>query len=138
MARTLLRSLALGACLFGAALSVTPVDDKKMSAMLNASGTELALAAQPMWFFSQAMGFPSCYPTSATDVQGSQTPPVALCAYPDTGCGCRKPGVKLGHAGPRFPVYYSFKQCNETEVRVAYNLFYEKDGCSPENLRGHP
>ncbi|KAK0631498.1 hypothetical protein B0T14DRAFT_532226 [Immersiella caudata] len=138
MTRSLLRILAVGVCLLSAALSATPVDDKKMTKMLKAGGATLALAAQPMWFFGEAMGHPSCYPTSATDVQGSQTPSVDLCMYPDTGCGCRQAGVKAGKPGPSFPVYYSFKQCNATEVRVAYNLFYEKDGCKPNGLNGHP
>ncbi|KAK0657773.1 hypothetical protein B0T16DRAFT_315062 [Cercophora newfieldiana] len=136
--RALLRSAAICACLLNVALAVTPVDGESMSKMVKAGGANLALAAQPMWFFSRAKGNPSCYPTSAIDAHGSQKPAAPLCAYPDTGCGCRQAGVKVGRPGPRFPVYYSFKQCNETELRVAYNLFYEKDGCSPEGLAGHP
>ena len=48
--------------------------------------------------------------------------------YPDVGCGCRQPDVPINNPGPAFPIYYTFEQCNATEVRVVYNLFYQKDG----------
>lgn len=59
--------------------------------------------------------------------------------WPNTGCGsCRVPGVEPGNPGPSFPVYFTYKNCTETEVRVAYNLFYEKDGFALEGISGHP
>jgi hypothetical protein len=36
--------------------------------------------------------------------------------------------VPINNEGPRFPIYFTTKQCSETEVRVAYNLYYQKDG----------
>ncbi|KAK1763092.1 hypothetical protein QBC33DRAFT_459994 [Phialemonium atrogriseum] len=108
-----------------------------MTGLLNAGGVDLALAAAPMWFFGQALNQPPCYPTSATDSSGGQTPAAGLCAWPNAGCGCRNPGVGIGNAGPSFPVYYSYQKCTDGEVRVAYNLFYQKDGFTPNGLFGH-
>jgi hypothetical protein len=36
--------------------------------------------------------------------------------------------VGIGNRGPAFPIYFTYKRCSDTEVRVVYNLFYEKDG----------
>ncbi|KAK3393878.1 hypothetical protein B0H63DRAFT_459433 [Podospora didyma] len=134
-----LRSAA-GACLLLlglTAMAVTPVSDSAMTDLLNAGGVDLAYAAAPMWFFGQAMNQPPCYPTNATNAQGAQTPSAALCNWPNTGCNCRNPGVPITNAGPPFPVYYSYNRCAQTEVRIAYNLFYEKDGFNPDQIFGH-
>ncbi len=90
-----------------------------------------------MWFFGQAMNEPPCYPTAALDGSGNQMPSSSLCDYPNVGCGCRNPGVGIGNQGPSFPVYYSYQKCSASEVRVAYNLFYQKDGTKPSGLLGH-
>jgi len=111
----------------GTALAVTPITDGQMSDLLNAGGVSLAMLAQPMWFFGQALNHPPCYPTWATQ-NGQQTASGALCSWPDAGCHCRNPGVSIGNAGPDFPIYYSYQKCTATEIRVAYNVFYEKDG----------
>lgn len=90
-----------------------------------------------VFFFGQALYRPPCYPTwafsgsvSSPDIYDSahQTKPAPQCQYPDVGCKCRKPGVLKGNQGPPFPIYYTYKKCNDTEIRVAYNLYYEKDG----------
>jgi hypothetical protein len=125
------------ATLFTAGHAVTPIPDSTMTSMINAGGVDLALAAAPMWFFGQALDEPPCYPTFATDSSGNQVPSSPLCDYPDTGCSCRNPGVAIANPGPSFPVYFSFRQCNSTEVRVAYNLFYQKDGFNPDGVFGH-
>lgn len=118
-------------------VAVTHITDSQMASFLNDGALELADRYAPMWFFGQALNHPPCYPTwafggspSSSDVYDSnhKTPAAAQCEYPDVGCGCRKPGVAIHNAGPEFPIYYTFKRCNETEVRVVYNLFYEKDG----------
>jgi hypothetical protein len=108
-----------------------------MKQYLSSGGVNLAVAAAPMWFFGQAMKQPPCYPREAVDPSGKQTPSAALCAWPNAGCHCRNPGVGIGHAGPSFPVYFSFSKCTDTEVRVAYNLFYEKDGFQTAGINGH-
>ncbi|KAK3937526.1 hypothetical protein QBC46DRAFT_392564 [Diplogelasinospora grovesii] len=134
----ILSSIVLAACLPNGALAVTPVSDGDMTSLLNAGGVDLAIAASPMWFFGQALDHPPCYPTNATDASGGQTPSASLCDWPNTGCHCRNPGVGIGNPGPAFPVYYSYQKCNSTQVRVAYNLFYEKDGFNPDKIFGHP
>jgi hypothetical protein len=133
-----LGALLAAAALLPASQAVTSVSDSAMTDLLNSGGVNLALAAAPMWFFGQAMNQPPCYPTSATDASGHQTPSAALCDWPNTGCNCRQPGVGIGNPGPSFPVYFSYEKCTSTEVRVAYNLFYQKDGFNPDGVFGHP
>nr|XP_036587773.1 uncharacterized protein CTRU02_02689 [Colletotrichum truncatum]KAF6798715.1 hypothetical protein CTRU02_02689 [Colletotrichum truncatum] len=131
-----LRNLSLFAALLGGAQAVTPLTDSQMTTLLNEGGVGLAMAAQPMWFFGQAMNQPPCIPTWAIS-NNQQTPGSDLCAWPNAGCNCRKPGVGIVNQAPEFPVYYSYNKCNDREVRVAYNLFYEKDGFTPSGVLGH-
>ncbi|KAM7190478.1 hypothetical protein V8F33_009461 [Rhypophila sp. PSN 637] len=119
------------------ASAVTPIPDGTMTNLLNAGGVDLAYAAAPMWFFGQSQNQPPCYPTNATNAQGQQTPSGGLCNHPNVGCNCRNPGIGISNPGPPFPVYYSYQRCNAGEVRVAYNVFYEKDGVNPEGTFGH-
>ncbi|UQC87806.1 uncharacterized protein CLUP02_13326 [Colletotrichum lupini] len=133
---SLTSTLALCAAMIGATMAVTSISDTQMTTLLNEGGVGLAMAAQPMWFFGQAMNRPPCIPTHAV-VNEQQTPGAELCEWPDAGCNCRKPGVGIGNPAPDFPVYYSYSKCNDNEVRVAYNLFYEKDGFTPSGVFGH-
>ncbi|KAJ5992100.1 hypothetical protein N7451_007824 [Penicillium sp. IBT 35674x] len=134
-----LKSWACMAILAGPVAAVTQITDDDMTSLLNAGGADLANLYAPLWFFAQAENQPPCYPTWAfggspdtadTYDAAHKTPAAAQCQYPNVGCNCRNPGVDAGNPGPAFPVYYTFKQCNETEVRVVYNLFYEKDGAT--------
>lgn len=122
-----LKTLLAGTGLASLASAVTPVSDSDMTNLLNAGGVELAMKAQPMWFFGQAMNQPPCIPTFAT-TNGGQTPSAALCAYPNMGCNCRTPGVPITNVAPSFPTYYSYEKCTDTTIRIQYSLFYEKDG----------
>lgn len=121
------------------ASAVTSIPDANMTDWLNAGGVELAVSYAPLWFFGQSQNQVPCIPTWAfggspdtpdTYDAAHQTKPAAQCNYPDVGCGCRNPGVAIGNPTPPWPVYYTFDQCNSTEVRVAYNLFYQKDGAT--------
>lgn len=133
-----LRLISFASSLFlGHAAAVASVSANNMTAWLSAGGVELALAAQPMWFFGQTLGNPPCYPTAALDSDNDQVASGNLCFWPNSGCNCRNPDVPVGNAGPSFPVYFSFKQCTDKEIRVAYNVFYEKDGFRPAFLGGH-
>ncbi|KAJ5948017.1 hypothetical protein N7466_001032 [Penicillium verhagenii] len=132
-----LKSWVYMAILAGPIAAVTQITDDDMTSLLDAGGAELANLYAPLWFFAQAENQPPCYPTWAfsgspntSDIydDAHKTPAAAQCQYPNVGCNCRNPGVKVGNPGPAFPVYYTFQRCNETEVRVVYNLFYEKDG----------
>lgn len=119
------------------ATAATHISNDDMNRLLGEDGLELADRYSPMWFFGEWGDHHPCYPTWA--FQGSpdspdvyddahKTPPAKQCDYPDVGCHCRNPGVDRDHPGPEFPIYYSYRKCNETDVRVVYNLFYEKDG----------
>ena len=119
------------------AFAVTAITNDQMISALQTGGLDLAMAYAPMWFFGQSQNQPPCYPTWAfggtpetndTYLLEHKTPPAAQCDYPDVGCNCRNPGIDIRNPGPAFPIYYTFAQCNDNEVRVAYNLFYEKDG----------
>ncbi|RFU75802.1 hypothetical protein TARUN_6444 [Trichoderma arundinaceum] len=125
--KTSFRTLLAGTGLASLAAAVTPISDSDMNNLLNAGGVELAMRAQPMWFFGQAMNQPPCIPTFAT-INGQQTPSVGLCAYPNVGCNCRQPGVPIVNASPSFPTYYTYQKCSDTTIRVQYSLFYQKDG----------
>ncbi|KAK1773105.1 hypothetical protein QBC45DRAFT_463649 [Copromyces sp. CBS 386.78] len=103
---------------------------EQMKSSLYGDGIDLAVVGVPMWFFGETQGYYPCYPTSAT-------PLAELCNFPDTGCNCREPWRTAGQLDPSFLVYFSMKECDSEEVQVAYNLFYEKDGFSPEGLFGH-
>ena len=48
--------------------------------------------------------------------------------YNNVGCECRKPEIGIVNRAPPFPVYFAIRQCSPTEIRVTFNLFYEKDG----------
>jgi hypothetical protein len=90
---------------------------------------QIALMTSPVFLFSRAAKHDSCYPTNALDSNENQTPAAGRCAWPDTSCNCRTPGVSPGNPGPSFPVYISMKKCLDGEsVGVNYMLFYEKDG----------
>ncbi|KHN93973.1 Necrosis inducing [Metarhizium album ARSEF 1941] len=123
--------------LAAATAAVTPMSDADMARLLNAGGVELAMRAQPMFLTGQAVGKAPCIPSWAT-VNGTQAAPSKLCAWPDSGCDCRNPGVPLGSPLPSFPVYFSYTRCGDAAVRVAYNLFYTKDGFIPNKIFGHP
>lgn len=130
---------------------VTTFDDDTMETLLNDGGVGLAMSYAPVWNFGQPQnqaGYsPPCYPTWAFEGSPTtndtydlahQTPGAGLCPYPDVGCSCRNPGVPVGTEAPPFPIYYTYERCSSTEVRVLYNLFYEKDGASGAIKTGHP
>lgn len=138
----LLKTFAL-AWLASRVAAVTQITDDEMNSLLDAGAVDLADRYAPMWFFGQAMNQPPCYPTwafggspSTPDIYDAahMTPPAPQCEYHNVGCNCRNPGVAIGNPGPAFPVYYTFQRCSDTEVRVVYNLFYEKDGATVAGL----
>ncbi|KAG5923536.1 hypothetical protein E4U42_004922 [Claviceps africana] len=136
--RSLVKSLALGFLTAPrtTTTAITPVSDAEMTALLRSRDPALAMKAQPMFLMGQMLNHPPCIPTLATP-GGKQAPPSALCPWPDAGCHCRNPDTPVGNPLAGFPVYFSYKRCSETAVRIAYNLFYTKDGFAPQRLFGH-
>ena len=117
--------------------AVTSISDGQMTSFLNTGALDLARMYGPVWFFGQSQNQVPCYPTWAfggspttNDTYDAlhKTAAAPQCQYPNVGCSCRNPGVPIGNQGPAFPIYYTYQRCNDTEVRVAYNLFYQKDG----------
>ncbi|KAF9886476.1 hypothetical protein FE257_011383 [Aspergillus nanangensis] len=117
--------------------AVTRLADDAMRQFLHEGGVELAYRYAPLWYFGEWASHHPCYPTwafrgssAAADVydDAHKTVPAAQCEYPNVGCNCRNPSVGSGNPGPEFPVYFTVRRCNDTDVRVVYNLFYEKDG----------
>lgn len=80
------------------------------------------LESIPTWAYQGTPITPDAY-----DVQ-HRTKPAKRCDYADVGCNCRNPGIDIGNPSPAFPLYYTIRHCSDTEIRVALNLFYEKDG----------
>lgn len=78
----------------------------------------------PTWAFSGSLSAPDTY------LPQFQTAPGAQCQYPDVGCNSRNPGVPKGQQSPEFPIYFTWSRCGENEVRVVYNLYYQKDGAT--------
>lgn len=108
-----------------------------MNRYLTEDRTGLAQLNAPVFFFGQNEHQPPCIPTwaysgtlSSSDIYYPQnrTLPAKRCMYNNVGCDCRQPGVPIGHPAPAFPIYYTIRKCSDTEVRVTFNLFYEKDG----------
>ncbi|KAJ5786516.1 uncharacterized protein N7503_011728 [Penicillium pulvis] len=119
-----LKFWACMAILAGSVAAVTQITDDEMTSLLSAGGADLANLYAPLWFFAQAENQPPLLsnlglwrvPKHAGHLRRrSQDPSRSPMPVPKW---------------PAFPVYYTFKQCNETEVRVVYNLFYEKDGAT--------
>ncbi|QUC17383.1 uncharacterized protein UV8b_01624 [Ustilaginoidea virens] len=129
-----LRFLALGFASVGAAATLS---DGEMNTLLRTDAVSLAMKAQPMFLMGQMLRRQPCIPTFATN-GSAQARPSKLCDWPDAACDCRAPNVPVGTPLPSFPVYFVYSQCSNSSVRVAYNLFYTKDGYTPENLFGHP
>ncbi|KAG5989667.1 hypothetical protein E4U54_004285 [Claviceps lovelessii] len=136
--RNLVQSLALGflAAARTTTTALTPVSDAEMTALLRDRDPALAMKAQPMFLMGQMLNRPPCIPTFAT-ANGQQAPPSELCSWPNAGCHCRNPNTPVGNPLTSLPVYFSYKRCSETAVRIAYNLFYTKDGFAPRRIFGH-
>jgi len=88
-----------------------------------------------MFHFAQANGNPQCYPNYPFRPDGSKRPAAASENWPKIST-CKQADLNARGWGPNMPVYYNMRNCpnqsgrgdGSTEIRVSYNLFYEKDG----------
>ena len=120
------------------AIAVTSITQDQLTQLgFTGDGSGLAYKYAPIWFFGQAQNQPPCVPTwafggspTSKDIydDAHKTAGAPQCQYPNVGCNCRNPGVAIGNPAPAFPIYHSIKQCSDTQVRIAYNVFYQKDG----------
>lgn len=81
-------------------------------------------ASTPQWNFARANRRDTCWPAAAITANGAQNPGADLKAFPTAGQG----GCPA--RGSSFPTYYSVKQCSDTETRVAFTIYFPKDGFS--------
>lgn len=82
---------------------------------------EFALAARPYFHFSRALNYDTCWPSKATSYNGTVVPAAELSRFPNAEKGCPL-------AMSSFPIYWTARRCAATEIRVAYNVFFKKDG----------
>ncbi|KAM7211775.1 hypothetical protein V8F06_012842 [Rhypophila decipiens] len=88
-----------------------------------------------MFHFAQANGNPQCYPNYPFRPDGSKRPAAGAENWPHIST-CKQASLSARGWGPAMPVYYNVRNCPNTsgrgeggsEIRVSYNLFYEKDG----------
>lgn len=77
-----------------------------------------------------------CYPSAALDGNG-QPHGVDPTGWPNAGEGCPDPG-NFGKGSNPFPTYFTVTSCNPDELRVAYHLYFKKDGFSDVIIaKGH-
>lgn len=77
-----------------------------------------------------------CYPSAALGDDG-QPHGVEPTNWPNAGEGCADPGAIWSGSNP-FPTYFTVTSCNSDELRVAYHLYFKKDGFSDVIIaKGH-
>ncbi|KAF8463426.1 hypothetical protein BDZ91DRAFT_731575 [Kalaharituber pfeilii] len=122
---------------FGSTVSAnTPLSDSFITTDLaNNAGFEIAFASRPLWHFGKSMGNKPCYPNHCFNSAGRQHG-VKPTKWPNAASGCPDPGPD--GCGNPFPTYYTVTRCSDTELRVVYNLYFQKDGWSNVVLaKGH-
>ncbi|KAH8721787.1 hypothetical protein BGZ61DRAFT_530302 [Ilyonectria robusta] len=115
-----------------AALMATAVmanDSIPSSAFEQGGGLAAAVAAAPMYHFGRSWDRAPCYPEAAeTDGVQTQGADSDFC-FAAQAEGCADPGPWNGANSPGngFPVYFTVRQCNDNEWRVAYSIYFKKD-----------
>ncbi|KUJ18905.1 uncharacterized protein LY89DRAFT_717416 [Mollisia scopiformis] len=126
MNKAILLALWIGA---GMVIANTPIDpsvfvDDPLTAVI---------AAAPLWHFDEK----TCFPSTATEADGSQTPslPADDCAVLkalNAGCPVQAAQTQQEQLSTAFPTYYAIQQCSsDNSWRIAYDVFFQKD-------TGHP
>ena len=91
--------------------------------------SEFIANSVPEWNFARANNNDTCWPATAIDGNGTQHEPLSRSPWPDTDSGCAP-------ANSPFTTYVSAKNCNDSEIRTSFTLYFPKDGFSPGKL-GH-
>jgi hypothetical protein len=121
--RSLRRWSALAGAVLSAASLLTVAPGAVANTPLTADPNDLSnfvAASIPQWYFARANGHDACWPAPAF-VNGAQHAPAPLKAWPDSDTGCPQRGTP-------FPTYTGVRTCFGTEVRVAFTLYWPKDG----------
>lgn len=163
-----MRSQSLLSFVIAAVLSIspalvkanTPLDDAYVQNDLTSNnGLEIAYASRPyvclkkilsifynllisfnsLWHFGKSWGNKPCYPSAALSPEGQQwgvDPSGFDHLWPNAGAGCPDPGPD-GWSNP-FPTYFTVSSCNQEEIRVAYHIYFKKDGFAAGGIaKGH-
>jgi hypothetical protein len=85
-------------------------------------------ASKPEWNFARVLGHDSCWPTEAIYADGGLNPGAEPSTWPNSGSDCPTPDNK-------YPTYYSVKECNDSEIRVAYTIYIPNSGFKPSGHR---
>lgn len=72
--------------------------------------------SKPEWNFARANDHDSCWPTEAIYADGGLNPGAEPKIWPNSNSDCPTPGNM-------YPTYYSVKECNDSEIRVAYTIY---------------
>lgn len=117
-------ALGLGASL---ALANTPIDN---SVFVNTPLTAIKAAA-PLWHFDVK----TCFPTAATQPDGSQTASIQNVLCDDInnelsrGCPAQAAQTQQEQLSTSFPTYYTIRKCSDNSWRIAYDVFFQKVCC---------
>ncbi|CZR65626.1 uncharacterized protein PAC_15526 [Phialocephala subalpina] len=91
-------------------------------------------AAAPLWHFDEK----TCFPTAATEPDGSQTPSIQnddcglLNGGLASGCPVQAAQTQQEQQSTSFPTYYTIRNCSkDNSWRIVYDVFFQKD-------TGHP
>lgn len=121
---------ALGALTSGV-LANTPIDN---SVFVNDPFTAVKAAA-PLWHFDTK----TCFPTAATQLDGSQTKNLTedacmLLGPLNQGCPVQAPQRQQAQLSTSFPTYYTIRKCDkDASWRVVYDVFFQKASFSSED-----
>jgi hypothetical protein len=116
-------ALGMGANLVAAN---TPIDNS----VFTSDPLTAVQAAAPLWHFDEK----TCFPTAATQPDGSQTPSImnddcAILDSLDAGCPVQAPQTQQEQLSTSFPTYYTIRQCSkDNSWRVVYDVFFQKVG----------
>ncbi|KAL2073785.1 hypothetical protein VTL71DRAFT_11111 [Oculimacula yallundae] len=122
-------TLSIFGALTSKVLANTPIDN---SVFVNDPLTAVKAAA-PLWHFDTK----TCFPTAATQLDGSQTKNLTgdTCMFLgplNKGCPVQAPMTQQAQLSTTFPTYYSIRKCDkDASWRVVYDVFFQKD-------TGHP
>ncbi|KAG0649982.1 hypothetical protein D0Z07_3753 [Hyphodiscus hymeniophilus] len=125
--KSLITFVALG---LGANLVIanTPID----GSVFSSDPLTAIQAAAPLWHFDED----TCFPSAATEPDGSQTPSVpnddcGIEGALNAGCPKQAAQTKEEQLSTSFPTYYTIRQCSDSSWRIVYDVFFQKD-------TGHP
>lgn len=121
------------AALLSRALANTPIDN---SVFVNDPVTAVKAAA-PLWHFDTK----TCFPTAATNLDGTQTKNLTedacmILGPLNQGCPAQAKQTQQAQLSTPFPTYYSVRKCDkDASWRVVYDVFFQKVGTHFQDRR---